>query len=332
MKYLVTGATGFLGGNLVHGLCARGHTVVAMARSVLRVRENPLVSAVVGDVTEADSLSESFTDCAGVFHCAGKVSRDPNDTEALWRAHVVGTRNVLDAARTAGVRRVVVASTSGTVGISERPNHHAREDDPTPEALIQRFPYYRTKLYAEREALGRNTSDLEVLSVNPSLLLGPGDRQGSSTGDVQLFLDAKIPAVPAGGISFVDARDAAEAMILAMDHGTPGRRYLAGAANLTMRDFLGKLSRVSGVPSPVLPMPSSRALVALGARWITHAADFVGVTPLVDPVSAEMAQLYWYVDSTRAETELGWTPRDPMETLADTVRDLRDGASARLRS
>ena len=222
MKYLVTGASGFLGRHLAENLAARGHAVVALARSTLRAPEGPSITAAKGDILDADSLRGATEGCDGVFHCAGNVSRDPKDTESLWRTHVVGTRNVLVAAERAGVRRVVIASSSGTVAISEHGARPMREDDPAPESLIQRFPYYRAKLYAERESLARSGAKLDVLSVNPSLLLGPGDRNGSSTGDVRLFLDGRIPAIPAGGLSYVDARDAAEAMALAMDHRRRG--------------------------------------------------------------------------------------------------------------
>src|SRR3954454_24208851 len=118
----------------------------------------------------------------------------------------------MEASRRAGVKRVVVASTSGTVALSEK-SVVANEESPVPSALISRFPYYRSKLYGEQEALSHNRDGLEVVSVNPSLLLGPGDVYGSSTGDVRLFLDRAVPAVPQGGLSYVDARDAADALI-----------------------------------------------------------------------------------------------------------------------
>jgi dihydroflavonol-4-reductase len=237
--------------------------------------------------------------------------------------HVLGTRHVLDAARAAGVRRAVVASTSGTVAISDNPSHIAREDDPTPHRWITRFAYYRAKLYAEQEALSQNRDGLEVVVVNPSLLLGPGDLLGSSTGDVRDFLARRIPAVPAGGVAYVDARDAAEGMALAMERGTAGRRYLLNGSNCTVRSFFARLERVSGVKAPVLPMPPGAAVARVSSAFLERALKLVGTEPPVDPVSAEMAQLYWYCDASRAETELGWTARDPVATLADTVDDLR---------
>ena len=309
--YLVTGATGFLGAHLVEALERRGHEVVAFSRSK------------GGDVLDSAQVRAAAQGCLGAFHCAGKVSRDPSDAEDLYRLHVQGTKSVLDACASAGVKRVVVASSSGTVAVTERAGRVGTETDPTPIGLVSRWPYYRSKLLAERAALERNAADLEVLSVNPSLLLGPGDLRGSSTEDVRRFLEGAIPFVPGGGLSFVDARDAAEAMWLAMERGRPGERYLVGACNLTFREFFRKLAGVSGVRSPRLPVPRSREVARLGALWMRGVAARIGLSSHVDPVSAEMAQCFWYVDASKAERELLWTARDPNTTLYETVKDLR---------
>ncbi len=311
MRYLVTGATGFLGAHLVRALLARGHEVVSYSRSN------------GGDVLDAALVRGAAAGCAGAFHCAGKVSRKLEDAEELYRVHVEGTRIVLDACAAAGVPRVVVASTSGTVAVSECADHIATETDSPPLGLLGRWPYYRAKLFAERAALERNGPGLEVVCANPSLLLGPGDVNGSSTEDVRFFLEGAVRAIPAGGLSFIDARDAAEALCLAMDRGRPGERYLLGACNLTVRDFFARLSRVSGVRAPWIPMPRSRELARAGAAWMERVASHVGLRATSNPVSVEMAQCFWYLDSTKAETELGWTARDPNVTLHDTVQDLR---------
>jgi dihydroflavonol-4-reductase len=322
-RHLVTGATGFLGTHLALRLVDEGHEVVALSRDA--DAELPAgVRLAVGDVLDRASVERAAAGCEGVFHLAGKVSRDPGDAEELRRLHVLGTRTVLGAARAAGVRRFVLASTSGTVAVSEDPKRFATEDDEAPLGLIARWPYYRSKLYAEEAALASDAPGFEVLSVNPTLLLGPGDLRGSSTDDVRLFLDRRIPAVPAGGISFVDARDAAAALSLAMERGSSGRRYLVGAKNITLKNFFACLERVSGVHAPILPMPRIPSLARIGAPWMGRALERLGQYPALDPVSLEMAQYFWYLDSSRAETELGWKPRDPMETLADTVRDLFD--------
>ncbi len=323
MRYLVTGATGFLGRHTATQLADAGHEVLCLARSTLRAPEHPGVRALKGDVLDRDALAAAMEGCAGVFHCAGRVSRDPKDATAMWEVHVVGTRNVLEAARAQGVARVVCASTSGTLAISDDPDEVATEDTPAPLRFIERFPYYRSKLYAEYEALEHQRRGLDVVLVNPSLLLGPGDLHGSSTGDVKLFLDGRVPMIPAGGMAYVDARDAAAAMLLAMDKGASGRRYLVNASNCTVADFFGRLARLTGLKAPALKMMKGAAVARWGAKLLGRAADALGAEAPVDPVTAEMGQLFWYCDASRAERELGWKPRDPVTTLADTVADLR---------
>ncbi len=294
-----------------------------MARSTVRAPAHENITAVRGDILDVASLGAHTEGCDGVFHCAGRVSRDPADSTLLWETHVVGTRNVLEAARAAGVHRVVYASTSGTIAISDDADFIANEDSPAPLRYIERFAYYRSKLYAEYEAIEQAKRGLDVVIVNPSLLLGPGDIHGSSTGDVKKFLDGRIPMTPAGGMAFVDARDAADAMRLAMERGVSGRRYLINASNCTLAEFFGRLSRLSNVKAPAFKMMKGTTLARLGAGFLERAAKVVGMEPPVDAVSAEMGQLFWYCDSARAEKELGWHARDPMITLADTVADLR---------
>ncbi|WP_394823786.1 NAD-dependent epimerase/dehydratase family protein [Pendulispora albinea] len=322
-RYLVTGGAGFLGGHLVESLLAHGHDVVALCRGEEPSLAARGVTVRRGDVLDAASVRDAAAGCQGLFHCAGKVSRKPEDAEELRRLHVEGTKITLDACKDAGITRVVYASTSGTVAVSEYPAHIGSEEDETPIALLSRWPYYRSKLFAERAALERNTEGFSVVSVNPTLLLGPGDTRGSSTEDVRLFLERKIPAVPAGGLSFVDVRDAAEAMRAAMDRGEPGQRYLLGAINLTVRAFFERLERASGVKAPWLPTPRAPLFARRGAEILGRVSSQLGLDVSVDPVSLDMAQYFWYLDSTRAETVLGWSPRDPQKTLVDTVDDLR---------
>lgn len=324
VRYLVTGATGFLGRHLCLQLAERGHDVLALARSTVRAPAHERVRPIKGDILDAAALRAACDGCDGVFHCAGRVSRDPADAMVLWETHVVGTRTVLEAARAAGVKRAVHASTSGTFAISDDPDFVANEETPRPLRYIERFAYYRSKLYAEYEVLEQHRKGLDVVIVNPSLLLGPGDVHGSSTGDVKRFLEGRIPMVPAGGIAYVDARDAAEAMILAMEKGKAGRCYLVNGSNCTLREFFGRLERVSGVQGPRLPMARGTTLARFGAKLLERAAKTLGAEAPIDPVSAEMGQLYWYCDSTRAERELGWSARDAVATLADTVNDLRN--------
>jgi dihydroflavonol-4-reductase len=321
-RYLVTGGTGFLGSHLIAALRAQGQDVIALCRTPSPELAKLGATVAMGDVLDAASVEAAAAGCAGLFHCAGLVSREAKDSDAMMRVHVQGTRIALDAAKKAGIKRAVVASTSGTVAVSAE-DRTMSEDDETPHGLIARWPYYRSKLFAEQEAFRRNVEGFAVISVNPALLLGPGDTRGSSTDDVRLFLEKKVQAVPAGGMSFVDARDAAGAMIAAMERGRPGQRYLVSGCNCTVREFFGRLERLSGVKAPWLPMPKSPELAKQAVRFLDRVVEKFGGTQSVSAETVDVAQHFWYVNWSKAERELGFKPRDPTATLRDTIDDLR---------
>jgi dihydroflavonol-4-reductase len=320
-RVLVTGATGFVGSHVVDALGARGVHIVALVREGSSLAARAGLEVARGDVLDREAVRAAARGCDGAIHCAGRVSRSPRDADEMRRIHVLGTRALLDGCEEAGVGRIVIASTSGTVAVSEDPDHVGTEEDPTPYALVNQWPYYRAKLWAEEAALGRSRPGFEVMAVNPSLVLGPGDARGSSTEDVRLFLEGKVAAIPSGGVSYVDARDVAEAMVLALTRGVGGRRYLIGACNITFRELFARLERVSGVKGPWATLPREATKVA--GVLLEKLASAVGREPAVDAESLELARHFWYLDPSRAERELGWTPRDPVATLADTVADLR---------
>lgn len=319
-KFWVAGATGFLGSHLVQALTARGHEVAAVSKSGGQVHG---VAVAAVDVLDERAVAESAQGADGAFLVTGRVSRDRDDAELLHRDNVLGTETALRALKFAGIKRVVVASTSGTLAVSREADRIADESCRAPLEIIARWPYYRTKLYAERVALDANVpGEFEVVVVNPSLLLGPGDLRESSTGDVRLFLERSIPATPAGGMAFVDARDAAVGLLQAFEKGRAGERYLLNAKNMTIAAFFQRLERISGVKAPVLRMPSSRP-VALGLNQIfAKAVEAIGGRVPVDEVSVEMAQYFWYCSAEKAERELGFVARDAGETIRDTVDDL----------
>lgn len=320
-KLWVGGATGFLGSHLSLALSEAGHTsVLTSARG--GVTDGQEVLPV--DALNADEVAKSAQGCSGAFVCFGKVSRDPKDAGEVHRLHVEGTRAVLSGLKKAGVRRVVYASTSGTIAVGTDPRRIYDEESPTPLEHIAAWPYYRTKHYGEREALAQASKDFEVVVVCPSLLLGPLDLRESSTADVRRFLEKAVLAVPAGGIAFVDARDAAQGMIQALSRGRSGERYILNAANMTFATFFGRLSRISGIPAPLLKLPKNHS----AARGIFGLYDkglrAIGGAPPVAAAEIEMAQYFWYCSAEKAERELGFSPRDAGETLRDTVRDLVD--------
>ncbi len=330
-KVLVTGGTGFLGEHVCAALTRAGTPVRALARSRSGVLDELGVELIRGDVTSADDCARAVAGVTAVYHLAGVVSRDPDDGQRMMRTHVDGTRHLLTAAAAAGVRRVVVASTSGTVAVSAR-DEVLDESAGSAEELVAGWPYYVSKIYQERLAFELGTTlGLEVVCVNPSILYGPGDRRMSSTGDIRRFLRGQIPVIPRGGINFVDARDAADATVAAMAQGRPGERYLLGGPNWTMKEFFGRLARVAKVRGPWLALPEAawidRAQRA-GASLVEHLWRSRGKEPPLDRISVEMSEHFWWFDSAKAERELGFVARDPGLTLHDTVdylrRDLAD--------
>jgi dihydroflavonol-4-reductase len=319
VRYWVGGATGFLGSHVVAALRKDGHDVVAVSRGGGDLSGVAVRSL---DVLDTDRVAESARGVDGAFLATGKVSRDPADAEELHRQNVVATRNALRGLRDAGVRRVVYASTSGTIAVSDDP-HAANETSPTPLSLIARWPYYRSKYYGELEALEANDPpQFEVVVVNPSLLLGPGDLRRSSTRDVENFLNGDLLAVPRGGLALVDVRDAARAMISAFERGRPGERYLVSAANLSVAAFLQRLERLTGVPAPKVPLPRSPDVATFATALFNRAIRAVGGESPVSETSVDLGQHYFYVDARKAMEELDFEPRDPTETLLDTVTDL----------
>lgn len=325
-ELLVTGATGFLGEHLCRVLVEQGHTVRGLARTRSAVLADLGVDHIRGDVLGGPELDRALSGVAAVFHLAGAVSRDPDDAQRMMRLHVDGTRRVLERMAAAGVRRMVLASTSGTIGVS-KVEEILDETAPYAEEIVAGWPYYASKIYQERLAFEHGKRlGLEVVAVNPTLLLGPGDRRLSSTGDVRKFLRRQIPTIPDGGISFVDVRDAAEATAAALARGRAGQCYLLGGPNWTTKEFFARLGRIANISPPRLKLPQS--INKWGAGVLEGFYRWRGKEPPVDRISVEMAGHFWWIDSTKAARELAFSPRDPQLTLVDTVAYLRQGVDA----
>ena len=317
MKLLVTGATGFLGSTLVPMLRQAGHDVRVLVRSGVEV---PEVETVKGDVRDPDSVLRALAGVEGVYHLAGLVSRDPADARKMYELHVDGTRNLLTAAARAGLKRIVLASSSGTIGVS-RVRRVASEEDDYPIEAVGRWPYYLSKIYEEKIAIDFARRGLPIVILNPSLLLGPGDARMSSTQDIFRFLMGRIPVMPRGGISFVDVRDAARAFVAALTRGNVGERHLLGAANWEFSEFFARLGRIAHRAPPLFRMPSPLKVAA--AHWMERWARDQGREPDLPASDVEMGECWFFIDSSKSQRLLGFEPRDPVETLTDTVRYVR---------
>lgn len=319
MPTLITGGTGFLGRHLVAKLLDRGEDVRVLTRSFDLELADQGADIVEGSLTDPQDVRRAVDGVDRVYHLAGKVERDRSRAHRMYDLHVEGTRRLLGALVDQDVDKIVYASTSGTVGVSKDSDFVATDDSPTVERLVRQWPYYLSKIYAERVCEKFIADqDMPIVMMRPTLLLGPGDRNQSSTGDVVKFMQKKIPATMPGGMSFVDVRDVADAFIAAMDEADPGQTYLLGAANLPVSDFFKRLEDITGIARPKLPVPGKAAVV--GARLLDRTLKAFGKKADVDPVSVEMAQYFWYIDSTKARDELDWQPRAANETLRDTVR------------
>ncbi len=317
---LVTGATGFLGKHLVERLRREEQNV---RLRILSRGGSPCAGAevVLGDIVSRQDVLRAASGVRQIYHLAGLVSREPRDAPVLYRTHVEGTRNVCEAARKHGVEKLVVVSSSGTIAAGREPVAH-NENSGYKNDVLAEWPYYLSKIFAEKLAFDYFAQHrLPVVIVNPSLVLGPGDDRSSSTRDVALFLEGQILAVPRGGLNFVDARDVAAGLTAAMRRGRPGESYLFGGVNWTFRELVERLAKIAGRRAPALRPSLGLSLVS--ARILRRLYRLVGKRFKLDDASIKMSALFWYCDSAKARTELGFVARDPMETLADTVADVR---------
>jgi dihydroflavonol-4-reductase len=241
----------------------------------------------------------------------------------MFKLHVEGTRLLCDAAKQAGVQTMVLASSSGTIAVSEKGDIVSDETYSAPLDIIARWPYYASKAYQEMAALERFSGNgSRLVIMNPSLLLGPGDDRLSSTKVVLDFMARKINAVPNGGLNFVDVRDTAEAFRAAMQKGRHGERYLLGAVNWTFVKFFDRLERLTKIASPRLAFPSKFAVT--GAKVIDSLFRQWNMASPLEADTVEMAEYFWYFNNNKARRELNFEPRDPGDTLNDTVQYVRE--------
>jgi dihydroflavonol-4-reductase len=324
MKILVTGGTGFLGSHFMHELCKGVDAADVRVLNLVRTAalESLGVEVMVGTVTSAADVERAMEGVTHVYHLAGYVSRRPEDAHLMFTVHVDGTREVCKAAVAAGVKRIVMSSTSGTIAISERDDAWPDESSPAPMELIARWPYYSSKYYQEATARRFCGDKVELVTVNPALLLGPGDERIGSTREVVSFLAGDVHIVPPGGINFVDARDVAAMIPVAMEKGRAGERYLLGGHNMTFADYFDRMERLSKEYSPRIKLPGNWPWLASRAQAAVYKA--FGRTAPIEPTAADQAKYFWYFDSAKARDELGFAPREASETIFDTIAYVRE--------
>jgi dihydroflavonol-4-reductase len=317
VRALVTGAAGFIGAHVVAALAAGGAQVRAFDRTPPDAVPAG-VDPVAGDVLDADAVRRALAGCDAVFHLAAVYSYARADAALMRAVNVEGTRVVLEAAARGGRRRVVHTSSCATCGpVAGRA---ATEDDAPPEWELA-VPYKRTKLDGERLALAAARDGLEVVVVNPTTPVGPGDRRPTPTG--KMIADVAAGRASAylrgGALNVVAVEDVARAHALAFEHGRSGRRYLLGGEDLSMRDVFATVAAVAGRRAPRVALPWSAVHAA--ARVADAALRPLGREPtllVLDEV--RLARLPMRFDDGRARRELGHRSRPAAEALAVAAR------------
>ena len=325
---LVTGANGFVGRHVARALVARGDRVRVLVRenADLRALAGIGVEIVRGDLRSFDSVERAVNGCDEVYHVAADYRLWVTDPAPMYATNVEGTRHVLRASAAAGVARIVHTSTVGALGIPH--GGIGRED--TPSSLDDMPGHYkRSKFMAEQEALAAARSGVPVVIVNPSTPIGALDFKPTPTGRIIVdFLNRRMPAYVDTGLNLVDVEDVARGHLLAAERGRIGEKYILGAENLTLREFLGRLAAISGLPAPSVRIPYAVAFgYALGAealaRTVTRRAPRASLTEV------RMSRKRMFFDSSKAQSELGYAPKPIEGALRSAIEFFKSQAAAR---
>ena len=327
MRALVTGAAGFIGAHVTAALVRSGAEVRAFDR--IAPADGTLADAVefvAGDVLDSDALGRAVDGCDAIFHLAAVYSYARRDRALMEAVNVRGTRELLRAAVRGRRRRIVHTSTCATCG--PVPGRSATERD-LPTARDLRVAYRRAKLHGERLALTAAAEGAEVVVVNPTVPVGPGDRRPTPTG--KMVADVARGRARAylaqSALNVVAVEDVAAGHLAAFERGRPGERYLLGGENVSVREVFAVIAGVAAVPAPRFPVPWSAAYAA--ARLADLVARPLGREPrllVLDEVRA--GRLPHLFDDSKARAELGYVSRPAVEALADAARAAvaeRDG-------
>jgi dihydroflavonol-4-reductase len=312
MRALVTGASGFIGGAVARTLVTKGASVRVLLRAgaVPNIADPATVEVVRGDLRDAESLQRAADGCTAIFH-AGALYSFVADRAALHATNVVGTRNVVVAARAVGARLVYTSSISTIGGMHGDVVPDERQD----AGGVAPGPYKETKWHAEQ--LVRQAADrgLEAVIVNPTFPIGWGDVKPTPTGAlIRDFLRGRMPAYVDTGMNVVDVDDVAEGHWLAFERGRRGERYILGNANVTMRELLELVAQVSGKKPPRVRLPYA---VALGLAYVDAVMSFRRRERTRIPLEGvRTAREVRFASSARAIRELG-LPQTPLRTTVE---------------
>ena len=306
MKVFLTGATGFIGHHVARALAADGAQLRLLVRktSNLANLEGIAGETHVGDLADPESLKPALAGCDAVVHVAADYRLWIPDPAAMYKANVDGTRELLRLAREARVKRFVYTSSVATM--------HFRRDglvinEETPVCLKDMVGHYkRSKFLAEQEAIKAAQDGQRVIILNPTSPIGPNDSKPTPTGQIFLdFLNGKFPAYMDTGLNLVDVAEVARAHVTALTKGQPGRRYILGGENLTLKQILDKMALITGLKPPTVEIPFIvAATYAFFEEWIT--GRIRKREPRATLEEVRMGRKKMYASSARAQQELGF--------------------------
>jgi len=317
---LVTGATGFVGWHVARLLAERGQRVRALVRPSTVRRGPPVpeldVETVAGDLRDPDSLRRAAAGCGVVYHVAADYRLWSKHPSELYESNVGGTRNILEAARSARVERFVYTSTVGCIGLP--PEGLGDESQPVSVKAMS-GDYKRSKFEAEQVALEFARTGFPVVIVNPTAPMGDHDFKPTPTGQIVAdFLGGAMPAYIDTGLNVVNVRDVALGHLLACERGLPGERYILGSENMTLGGILEELAAQTGRKAPSVRLPY---FVAWTAGVVTTGlAHLTGIPPRAPLEAVRMAKKKMWVTHARAARELGYAPAPARTALADAIR------------
>ncbi len=319
MKALVTGATGFVGAAVVRALLRTGVEVRVIARpgSDSTNLQSLNIDTVPGDLRDKESLRQALTSCHHLYHVAAHYALWAQDPSIFYDINVVGTRNLLEAAREVGVERTVYCSTIGAIGL---PPGSGLGTEETPVSLKQMAGHYkRSKYLAEQEVHKLAKEGFPVVIVNPSAPVGERDVKPTPTGQIIVdFMKGRMPAYIETGMNIIDVDDVATGHLLAMEKGRQGERYILGSKNLLLREVFEILSTLTGVKAPALKLPRGAVLpLAYLNHWI---ANLTGIPPRIPLEGVKMAKYKMHYDCSKAIRELGLPQNPPEVALEKAVR------------
>jgi dihydroflavonol-4-reductase len=314
MTTLVTGATGFVGSHLTRLLAARGESVRVLTRAPAQPSTRPVnffdalagvpVERVIGDLRNPSSLEAAVQGVERVYHVAADYRLWAADPSEIYESNVTGTRNLLAAAREAGVRKFVYTSTVATIAVPRHDGALPNEETRASESEMIGH-YKRSKFLAEQEALRAAGDGFRVVIVNPTAPVGPADWKPTPTGKIILdFLNGRMPAYVDTGLNVVAVEDVAAGHILAAERGRPGERYILGGRNMTLKEILHVLAQITGRRAPRVRLPHAVAFAAACADHVFSRA--LGREPHIPLDGVRMARHRMFVDSSKAERELGY--------------------------